>query len=95
MLFIRAQSAIRADGAPSAQVRSQQFEVSSYVRGIGARPLRAPGANRVFGADERRIRTKYTVMDKINGSAGVLFKIATLQQRGRDLSSDIDLHSRH
>ena len=79
MFFIRAQSAIRADGAPSAQVRSLQLEVSSYVRRIGARPLRAPRANRVFGTDEKRIRTKHTVMDKINCSAGVLFKIATLQ----------------
>ena len=79
MLFIRAQSAIRADGAPSAQVWSLQLEVSSYVRRIGARRLRAPRANRVFDTDEKRIRTKYTVMDKINGSAGVLFNIATLQ----------------
>jgi len=68
MLFIRAQSAIRADGAPSAQVRSLQFEVSSYVCRVGARPLRAARANRVFGADEKRIRTKYTVMDEINVS---------------------------
>jgi hypothetical protein len=32
VLFIRAQSAIRADGAPSAQVRSLQFEASTYIR---------------------------------------------------------------
>jgi hypothetical protein len=37
--------------------------------------LRAAHANRGLGADEKRIRTKYTVMDKINGNAGVLFKI--------------------
>jgi hypothetical protein len=43
--------------------------------------LRAARANRVFGTDEKRIRTKYTVMDKINASPGVLFKIVTLQQR--------------
>jgi hypothetical protein len=32
MFFIRAQSTIRADGAPSAQVRTLQLEVFSYVR---------------------------------------------------------------
>jgi len=31
MLFIRVQSAIRADGPPSAQFRSLQLDVSSYV----------------------------------------------------------------
>jgi hypothetical protein len=30
-LFIRAQSAIRADGPPSAQERALQFDVSCYV----------------------------------------------------------------
>jgi len=30
----------------------------------GEMPLRAPRANRVFGTDEKRIRTKNTVMDK-------------------------------
>jgi len=35
----------------------------------GARSLRAPRANPVFGADERRIRTKNRVMDKINNGA--------------------------
>jgi hypothetical protein len=32
MLFIRAQSAIRADGPPAAQALVLQFEVSAYVR---------------------------------------------------------------
>jgi hypothetical protein len=32
VLFIRAQSAIRADGAPSAQVLALQIDVSCYVR---------------------------------------------------------------
>ena len=32
VLFIRAQSGIRADGAPSAQVRSLQLEVCTYIR---------------------------------------------------------------
>jgi hypothetical protein len=31
---------------------------------VAGRKLRALRANRVFGADEKRIRTKYTVMDK-------------------------------
>jgi hypothetical protein len=43
--------------------------------------LRAPRANRVFGTDEKRIRTKYTVMDRINGSAGVLLKIGDARER--------------
>jgi len=30
VLFIRAQSAIRADGPPSAQARSAQLEISPY-----------------------------------------------------------------
>jgi hypothetical protein len=46
MLFIRAQSAIRADGAPSAQVRPPQLEVSFYVdqcrRAVIARCARQP-----------------------------------------------------
>jgi hypothetical protein len=33
-------------------------------------------ANRVFRADEKRIRTKNTVMDKGKDCAGVLYKIA-------------------
>jgi len=32
----------------------------------GAQPLRAPRANRVFRADEKRIRTENTVLDKNN-----------------------------
>jgi hypothetical protein len=39
-------------------------------------PLRAPRANRVFGTDEKRIRTKNTVMDKPKDALGVLIKIA-------------------
>jgi hypothetical protein len=31
---------------------------------VAERPLRAPRANRVFGTDEKRIRTKNTVMYK-------------------------------
>jgi hypothetical protein len=39
--------------------------------------LRAPRANRDFGTDEKRIRTKITVMDKSNNGLGLsLFKIA-------------------
>jgi len=40
-------------------------------------PLRAARANRVFRADEKRIRTENTVMDKGNNGLGLfLFKIA-------------------
>jgi hypothetical protein len=38
--------------------------------------LRAARANCVFRADEKRIRTENTVMDKNKDSAGVLSKIA-------------------
>jgi hypothetical protein len=39
--------------------------------------LRAPRANRDFGADKKRIRTKITVMDKSNNGLGLfLYKIA-------------------
>jgi len=38
--------------------------------------LRAPRANRVFGTDEKRIRTKNTVIYKTEDTAGVLYKIA-------------------
>ena len=37
------------------------------------RPLRAPRANRVFGTDEKRIRTKNTVLDKSICCLGVAF----------------------
>jgi hypothetical protein len=35
--------------------------------------LRAARANRAFGTDKRRIRTKSTVMDKSNNGLGVVF----------------------
>jgi len=39
--------------------------------------LRATRANRDFGTDEKRIRTKITVMDKSNNGLGLfLYKIA-------------------
>jgi hypothetical protein len=42
--------------------------------------LRATRANRVFGTDEKRIRTKNTVMDKSKDGLGLLlYNIATLQ----------------
>jgi hypothetical protein len=40
------------------------------------RPLRAPRANRAFGADEKRIRTKNTVIDKSKSGFVILSKIA-------------------
>jgi hypothetical protein len=66
MLFVRARSVIRADGAPSAQVRATQIELSSCVdqcrRATIARSAREP----CFGTDEKRIRTKNTVLNKSN-----------------------------
>jgi hypothetical protein len=38
--------------------------------------LRAPRANRVFGTDEKRIRTENTVMGKPKDALGILIKIA-------------------
>jgi hypothetical protein len=38
-------------------------------------PLRAARANRVFRADEKRIRAENTVIDKNKNSAEVLYKI--------------------
>ncbi|TAK72957.1 MAG: hypothetical protein EPO19_00020 [Betaproteobacteria bacterium] len=39
---------------------------------VAERPLRALRANRVFGADEKRIRTKNTVMNKTNSGSGLI-----------------------
>jgi len=44
--------------------------------------LRAPRANPVFGADEKRIRTKNTVMDKPKDALGILIKIADCARTG-------------
>jgi hypothetical protein len=38
---------------------------------VGWRPLRAPRANHVFGTDEKRIRTKNTVIGKSNCGLGL------------------------
>ncbi|HEY5293241.1 MAG TPA: hypothetical protein VIJ43_13110, partial [Burkholderiales bacterium] len=88
VFFIRAQSTIRADGAPSAQVRSLQLDVWSYVarfRRSGHCALAR--ANRVFGTDEKRIRTKNTVIDKS--------KNVTLQQRSPPISGDAPEQGQH
>jgi hypothetical protein len=45
--------------------------------------LRAPRANRVFGADEKRIRTKNTVMEKTKGG------FASVLIQDRRLSADV------
>src|SRR5450759_1212384 len=83
VLFIRAKSAIRADGSPSAQERAPQFELPGYILGVVAnQPLRVARANRIFRTDEKRIRTENAVIDKGNSGSGlVLCEIATLQQR--------------
>jgi len=60
---VRAQSAISAAGTPSAQVRARQIELPGFIS-VEDLLLRALRANPVFGADEKRIRTKNTVMDK-------------------------------
>ncbi|MDP2640160.1 MAG: hypothetical protein Q8Q16_05770, partial [Betaproteobacteria bacterium] len=49
---------------------------------IAERPLRAPRANPVVGADEKRIRTKNTVMDNPEDAFGVLIKIADCVRTG-------------
>ncbi|MBI5911220.1 MAG: hypothetical protein HY848_14870 [Betaproteobacteria bacterium] len=72
VLFIRAQSTIRADGPPSAQAQAPKSEVSSDVCRYREAALRAARANRDFGTDMKRIRTKITVMDKSNNGFGLL-----------------------
>jgi len=77
VLFIRAQSTIRAEGAPSAQVCHRSSIYPDRLSVVDAPPLRAPRANRVFRTDEKRIRTKNTVIDKSKGGLGwLLYKIA-------------------
>jgi len=44
--------------------------------------LRAPRANRVFGTDEKRIRTKNTVIYKNEDTAGILYKITDCVRTG-------------
>jgi len=39
---------------------------------VGALALRAPRANRVFGTDEKRIRTKNAVLDKSKSGFGLV-----------------------
>jgi len=68
VLFIRAQSTIRADGSPAAQVRTLLLQVFSGGRRCRQSAIAALArANRVFRADEKRIRTESTVMDKSRG----------------------------
>jgi hypothetical protein len=43
--------------------------------------LRAPRANHVFGTDEKRIRTKNTVMDKTKDDIGLF--LSTIADCGR------------
>jgi hypothetical protein len=51
--FVRAQSAIRADGPPSAQAGSLALDAIALRRSIPVwRTLRAPRANRVFWTDK-------------------------------------------
>jgi hypothetical protein len=52
------------------------YDVSNALA-CQVRPLRALRANRVFRADEKRIRTENTVIDKDKGCAELLFKIVT------------------
>jgi hypothetical protein len=72
-ILVRTQSAIRADGPPSAQARAPQFEVSSDAcRCRQAGIARAPRANHVFGTDEKHIRIENMVIDKSNNGLGSL-----------------------
>ena len=72
-LFVRAQSVIRADGPPSAQVHSRSPMHSPASADAGARPLRAPRANHVFGTDERHIRAENTVIDNNKDGLDLFF----------------------
>jgi len=79
--FIRVQSAIRADGSPSAQVRSLLFDVSPTFADVGTRSLRAARANRVFCTDRKRIRTENTVIVNTKHGVVVLYKIDDPRRR--------------
>jgi len=70
VLFIRAQSAIRADGPPSAQALSPRLDEPPAYAVVGVRGLRAARANRVFCTDKKRIRTENVVMDNSKGGLG-------------------------
>jgi hypothetical protein len=74
VLFIRAQSTIRADGPPSAQVRLPQLDSSLYFDRYRRSGLCALArANRVFRADKKRIRTENAVLDKSNKGLALPF----------------------
>ena len=67
--IVRTQSAIRADGTPSAPVRRQCFQLSTN---FAERPLRALRANPVFHTDEKHIRMENRVIDKSKNRAGLV-----------------------
>jgi len=54
VLFIRAQSTIRADGPPSAQALSLRLDWTPAYAVVGVRALRAARANHVFCTDRKR-----------------------------------------
>jgi hypothetical protein len=54
------------------------------LRVVADRALRAPRANRAFGADERHIRAEGVVMDRGNNVMGLfLYKALTFASPGR------------
>jgi len=65
VLFIRAQSVIRADGAPSAQALALQFDLFAYIRRCARSGHCALArANRIFCTNEKHFRTENAVMEK-------------------------------
>jgi len=64
VLFIRTQSAIRADGYRPRKLSHNSLRHPPMFADVGRRPLRAARANRVFRTDEKRIRAENTVIDK-------------------------------
>ncbi|OGA31464.1 MAG: hypothetical protein A3G80_11685 [Betaproteobacteria bacterium RIFCSPLOWO2_12_FULL_62_13b] len=58
---------------------------------IGKRPLRAARANRVFGTDEKRIRTKNSVMDK--GHCGFGLILSNKRNPAVDAGRDFNRHA--
>ncbi|MBI5912321.1 MAG: hypothetical protein HY848_20525 [Betaproteobacteria bacterium] len=65
-------AAVRASRAAEMRVARMHLRVA------GDQILRAARANRVFRADEKRIRTENTVMGNTKQSVGVLARIETL-----------------
>src|SRR5450759_565948 len=75
VLFIRTQSAIRADGPPSEQAWTLKCDLPGCICAFSSIDHCAfARANRVFCTDEKHIRTENTVKDKNKYGLGFLVR---------------------